>query len=210
MKMMQPVNTTATRNLQYKVEWNEPGSLVLTQNHFRIERDCFRHICQCPRTFDDFDRCHRAMAFFSCTVVDSGRVLAFKVVERITSLQFHSFVTAVEVSRRREGIARQMSAAVCSFLEEAGAKYLTKFCVPQAVALEFEDRQFVLISQEPQLADEETTLLSNIKAQWDSSRITISRVQHGYYNLADGGTDDAVFKAYRLGNEPTIGSTLQC
>jgi hypothetical protein len=151
MKMMQPVNTTATRNLQYKVEWNEPGSLVLTQNHFRIERDCFRHICQCPRTFDDFDRCHRAMAFFSCTVVDSGRVLAFKVVERITSLQFHSFVTAVEVSRRREGIARQMSAAVCSFLEEAGAKYLTKFCVPQAVALEFEDRQFVLISQEPQL-----------------------------------------------------------
>lgn len=200
---MQPVITTATRSLQYKVQWNEPGSLVLTQDHFRIERDCFGHICQCPRAFDDFDRCYRAKAFFACTVVDSDRVIAFKLVERITSVQYHNFITAVEVSRRRQGIARQMSTAVCPFLEKACASYLTKFCVSQAAAPEFEDKQFVLISREPQLKDEEATLLSNLKAQWQSSRITISRVQYGYYNLAKGGTDDAVFKAYRLSNEPT-------
>ena len=197
------MSTTATKSLEYKVQWDGLGSLVLTQEHFRIERNCFGHICQCPRTFDDFDRYYRAKAFFSCTVVDSGRVLAFKVIERITSLQYHSFVTAVEVFRRRQGIARQMSTALRPYLEKAGASYLTKFCMPQAAALEFEDAQFVLISQEPQLTDAEPTLLSNLKAQWQLSRITISRVQHDYYNLAKGGTDDAIFKAYRLRNKPT-------
>jgi len=92
-----------------------------------------------------------------------------------------------------------MSTAVRPFLEKAGARYMTKFSVQQAAAIEFEDKQFVLISQEPELTDEETTLLSNLKAHWQSSRITISKVQHAYYNLADGGTDDALFKAYRLG-----------
>lgn len=192
------MNTTVTRTLQFKVEWNERGSLVLTQDHFHLERIFFGHIQQCPKTFDEFSDCYRGMAFFSCSVLAEERLVAFKIVEKITPVQYHSFLTAVDPDYRRMGVARQMSSALLPHMAAAGAQFLTKFCVPDAAELEFEDAKFTLLSKGSRLTDEELGLLQSIKTQWQSSRIEMSRVQREYYTLSGKEKDDAVFKAYRL------------
>jgi hypothetical protein len=192
------VSTTPTNKLQFKVDRNRSGELPLTPAHFEVERECFGHIRQCPETFADFDRCYRTMSFIACTVLANEVPIAFKVVEKITSSHYHSFVTAVSQPHRHLGIARRMSEALFPDLHGLGVKHLSKFCVPQAAALEFEDHRFVLTPIHPALSETEVFLLSSLKAEWQSTRIVLARVQPAYYELCNGLSDDAIFKAYTL------------
>ena len=186
------------KNLLYNVQWSDIGDFSLNQDHYDIECECFGYMDQSLKKYSDFEKYYRNRAFFICNARDVDKIIAFKAVEKITPTHYHSFITAVESSYRLQGIAKEMSKNIKPFLRKSGAKYLTKFCVPEVVDFELEDDKFSLFSRELELREEEVSLILNLKNHYNSSKISISRAQSDFYDFADGNKGDALFKAYHL------------
>jgi len=191
--------STTGDNLKYEIAKNSDADFPLTESHFDLERKCFKHIKQCPASFEESVSFYRPKDFIVCSCFMRNTLIGFKLLEKIKDNQYHSLITVVDAPFRKLGIAKEMSRRIRNKIAGLKTKYLTKFCLPETWTIDIEDEGYELLCSSDHLTDQEKTLLSNIaRKRGKPDEFLHSRIQLRYYEYTDGRFGDAMFKCYKI------------